>query len=138
MEADHMETQHLGTDSMERPGRTALHEDREVAAYILKTATTSLPLKIAASDLASPGCGLFTVNKIDEGRQIFESKPLIACVDTRVVSVCHYCLEDSVTGIPSQRRQKATPQTCSGCKLSRFCSKVKSCTLLFYTGYAQG
>jgi hypothetical protein len=118
------EAHHMETEPMERPGRTALHEDKEAAAYILKTPTRSLPLKIAASDLASPGCGLFADSKIDQGRQIFTSKPLIACIDTRVVSVCHYCLEDSVTGIPSQRRQKPPPQTCSGCKLARFCSKV--------------
>lgn len=128
------DTMNRVTDSMEnykitnRPARTALHEDNEAAAYVLKTATFSANLKIAASNLASPGSGLFAENKIEEGRQIFSSKPLIACVDTQVVSVCHYCLEDSTTGIPSQRRRKAQPAACSGCKLARFCSKVSQMT----------
>jgi hypothetical protein len=118
------DTDSMYTTPVERPARTALHEDKEASAYVLKTPTESVPLQIGASAIASPGSGLFAEKRIEECRQIFRSKPLIACVDSRVVSVCHYCLEDSTTGIPSQRRRKAPPSLCSGCKIARFCSKV--------------
>lgn len=116
-----------------RPARTAFHEDPAVCTYMLGTVTAKVPLKIAASKIASPGSGLFVTKDIMDGEEIFRSQIPFVCVEPYQTTVCHYCLEDTGSRIHHVEDRfytgdEATAATkrCSGCRVARFCSMVSS------------
>ncbi|OIW32001.1 SET domain-containing protein [Coniochaeta ligniaria NRRL 30616] len=106
------------------PVRQALHDDKDVCTYLIKSAIESKPLSIAESKIARLGSGLVADEAIDQGRQIFKSKPFITCVDPRFDSICHYCLKGSEKlPLAEEPTAKPLPKACSGCRKARFCSK---------------
>ena len=108
------------------PLRQAFHEDKEICKYLLESPVESTSLRIAGSKIANLGSGLVANTDIEQGRQIFKSKPLIACVDPRIDFACHYCLKGSEK-VPLDEEvptEQPRPKVCVGCRRARFCSKV--------------
>ncbi|KAL1870256.1 hypothetical protein VTK73DRAFT_2775 [Phialemonium thermophilum] len=123
----------LGPDGNEhsRPARKAFHEDETVSKYILDNITSaSARFKIAASNIASPGSGLFSVDDISPNKEIFRSKISLAAVEPSTDTVCHHCFWDSQDEPHPNEPQPVdtlsrvrSVSLCSGCHVSRFCSK---------------
>lgn len=112
-----------------RPARTAFHEDQSVSAYLLRRVAAAVPLKIAASQIASQGSGLFATKEVPDGQELFRSQTPFTCVDRWETSICHYCLRDTESPAhPEEGCFGASPKTgakaCMGCRVARFCSKV--------------
>jgi hypothetical protein len=107
------------------PLRQAIHDDKDISTYIIDSPAESTSLKIAESKIASLGSGLVANTNIAQGRQIFKSKPLIAVVDHRFDTICHYCLKGSekvpLAEVPTEEPR---PKVCSACRRARFCSNV--------------
>lgn len=121
------------TDDDYRPARTAFHEDQPVCDYILGMITAAVPLKITASQLSSPGSGLFATTDIGEGQELFRSQPPFICVFPEETGICHYCFRDTESPIHPEEGRFVTPddpkilaRACMGCKVARFCSKVST------------
>lgn len=107
------------------PVRQAIHDDKDICTYLVENPFESTSLVIAKSKIASLGSGLVADKGVDQGRQIFKSRPLIACVDARVDNICHYCLKGSEkVPLAEGPTTKALPKACSACRRARFCSRV--------------
>lgn len=119
------------TDNDYRPARAAFHEDQSVCDYILGMATAAVPFKIAASQIASPGSGLFVTEEVEEGQELFHSQPPFICVFPGESGICHYCLRDAESPIHPEEGRFVSPgdpqilaRACMGCNVAKFCSKV--------------
>ena len=111
------------------PPRQALHENKDIREFVLRTVTSKVPLEIGLSGIADMGSGLFVRDKVGDGEDIFCAKPLILCVDPRQTSVCHHCLRDGKSlvhsGGPTRDPSDGALdiKSCMGCKVARFCSR---------------
>lgn len=103
----------------------AFHEDKEISKYLVDCPVEHTSLTIAESKIANLGSGLVTNSIIEPGRQIFKSKPLLAVVDYRFDTICHYCLKGSEkVPLAEGPTEEPRPKVCSACRRVRFCSKV--------------
>lgn len=120
-----------GPETQVRPTRLAFHEDPAVCEFMLGTVTAAVPLKIAASKLASPGSGLFVMKDVENGQELFSSQTPFVCFDPEEMGICHYCLSHMgspvYTGkacVSSGQDSSLVIRACTGCNFARFCSKV--------------
>ncbi|RYP72841.1 hypothetical protein DL769_004356 [Monosporascus sp. CRB-8-3] len=81
------------------------HDDAELCQYILGGIATTHSLEIRESEISQAGSGLFAMNNIPEGQEIFRSSPLVECVaDTVADSVCDWCYRNTLSRVhPSGR-----------------------------------
>lgn len=105
--------------------REAFHTDPLLCESILRKVVSTVPLAIRSSKI-SMGSGLFAAEAVEPGREIYQSDPLMAAVDSAVnETVCHYCLKD--TNYFAWAGPSGPPaRACSACKVARFCSKVRA------------
>jgi len=126
-----------------------LHLDQELCKKIIGYILPQFKLKIGPSLLPGGGSGLFAVEDIEAGQEIYRSKPMVMTpVTTLNDHVCDYCYKDSSllwvrsARMNLERKPEALVETetdfhldvCSGCKKAYYCSKVcvlKSLFLLF-------
>ncbi|RYP92614.1 hypothetical protein DL770_001256 [Monosporascus sp. CRB-9-2] len=106
------------------------HEDAELCQYILGGIATTHSLEIRESEISQAGSGLFAMNDIPEGQEIFRSTPLVECVADGVAeSVCDWCYTNKFSRVhPSGRfrtKEDAAPdmEACRGCGKCYYCSK---------------
>ncbi|KAK3318085.1 hypothetical protein B0H66DRAFT_477139 [Apodospora peruviana] len=109
--------------------RETFHSDATLCRDMLRSVTSTVPLKIHSSKISS-GSGLFVEKPVDEGREIYRSEPLMTCIDYGNESFCHYCLRDTNTtpvgiddGSTTNEATNSDAKACMGCKVARFCSK---------------
>lgn len=116
------------------PARIALHHDKDIREYLIDGGIESAPLTIAESEIASLGAGFLADEAIPAGRQIFKSKPFIACVDPRADNICHHCLKGAEKApLTEEPTTRPLTKSCSACRRARFCSKVGIVSTLFHT-----
>ncbi|KAH7117606.1 hypothetical protein B0J11DRAFT_467994 [Dendryphion nanum] len=108
-----------------------LYDNQALCTQLLETVTAIVPLKISPSKIPGAGAGLFTTKEIEEGEEIFQSQPLVNCVDREKHEIiCDYCFTSKESKITLTGRFRTTTDseitlmTCSGCKLCRYCSKT--------------
>ncbi|KAI1081427.1 hypothetical protein F5B20DRAFT_536023 [Whalleya microplaca] len=107
-----------------------LHEDNEVCRYLLNGITHN-GICIQESQTPGAGSGLFTTRGFAEGECIFRTRPLTSFIQSGLSSVCDLCFSNKASKIdPSGRfrTSKTPPQntvpSCSGCKVTRYCSEA--------------
>ncbi|KAF2009450.1 SET domain-containing protein [Aaosphaeria arxii CBS 175.79] len=110
---------------------SALHEDETLCTQILETITAASPLQILPSKISGAGIGLFVTKDVDDGEEIFGSKPLVNCVDNELQrSVCDNCCAYQLSTVhPSGRFRTAEDaelemKACSRCKVCYYCSRA--------------
>lgn len=107
--------------------REAFHTDPKLCEDMLRTIKSTVPLEIRASKI-SDGSGLFAAQAIEAGREIYQSTPLMAAINPQQQNLCHNCLGYARDGneSPPQLSDSSDDVTvCGGCKVARFCSKVR-------------
>lgn len=113
--------------------RTALHELPKVCAHILDSVKDSgVPLKIAASSIPNAGSGLFVVNDVAAGSEIFRSQPLLMICEGNTTNICDYCFRDQNSSlhpdgwfVSENDPDNVMMAACIRCKLVQYCSKVR-------------
>jgi SET and MYND domain-containing protein len=120
---DIKDTDNETDDDFKPSPREAFHTDPQLCGDMLRKVVSTVPLKIRSSQI-SMGSGLFTAAAVEEGREIYQSTPLMTAVDAGNETFCHYCLKD--TGDAAWTTTPISPaKACMGCKVARFCSKVR-------------
>lgn len=111
--------------------RKALHEQPKLCDHILEGVThSSVPLRIASSSVPNAGSGLFVVNDVAAGGEIFRSQPLLVVCEGNDLRVCDYCFYNPGSSLhPDGRfsfdgKDSVTLSACTGCKNVEYCSKV--------------
>ncbi|KAI9373594.1 hypothetical protein BJX61DRAFT_541554 [Aspergillus egyptiacus] len=106
-------------------------QESRVYDYLLSKVTSAVPLEIRQSSIPGAGMGLFATQDIAEGHEIYQSNPLVACVeDEKQEEVCDYCLLDTTSAVlPTGRFRMPSDtvtehQRCSGCRVCYYCSTV--------------
>lgn len=107
------------------------HNDAQLCQYLLSGITTTHALDIRKSEISRAGSGLFTLNDIPDGEDIFRSLPLTECVaDGLADSVCDLCYSNTSSKVHPSGRFRIKDDvssdmiTCSGCGKCYYCSKV--------------
>lgn len=114
-----------------QPPRQMLNENESACEFFLKNITTTFKLKIGSSLIDGAGNGVFVLEKIPAGREIYRSAPLITCVDATNPNVCHFCLHDCSSLLLKAGKFRIyndnvhSVMRCASCKVARFCSKVR-------------
>lgn len=112
--------------------RKPLHELPKLCDHILRgVADSGAPLRIAASSIPNAGSGLFVVNDVAAGSEIFRSQPLLVVCEGNNRRICDYCFRNLSSSLhPDGRfylegeRDKVALSACTGCKNVEYCSKV--------------
>lgn len=97
--------------------------------------TLSLPPHISPRRTPSSGTGLFTSQPIDAGELVFKvERPLITVLDSARLRVCcEWCLaggdgdadDDAENNGEAGEGDGVRLRACTGCKIVRYCSKVR-------------
>lgn len=111
--------------------RKAIHEQPKLCGHILNgVKDSSVPLQIAASSIAQAGSGLFVINDVAAGSEIFRSRPLLVVCEGNGLRVCDYCFCDPTATVHPDGRfytdgeKRVMLSACTGCKNVEYCSKV--------------
>lgn len=113
--------------------RKPIHEQPELCGYILGTVgDSSVPMRIAASQIPGAGSGLFAVDDVAAGDDIFRSQPLLVVSEGHNNGVCDYCFVNKNSAVAQDgrfymshaERNKINISACTGCKSAQYCSKV--------------
>ena len=113
------------------------HKDPQLCTYLLGSIAASTPLQIRESAIFRAGSGLFALEAVPEGREIFRSTPAVECVvDGLAESVCDLCYTNTLSKVhPSGRfrtKDDAVPDmiSCAECGKYYYCSKVSMIILV--------
>lgn len=113
--------------------RKPIHEQPKLCDHILSCVSKSdVSLRIGPSPIPKAGSGLFAVNDIPAGTEIFRTDPLIMVAESAHEGICDFCLLNRDTSVNGEGhfyssdaddvRPKIT--CCVRCKIARYCSKV--------------
>lgn len=114
-----------------------IHDQPKLCDYILsRVEGTGLALRIGPSSIPEAGSGLFAVNDIPAGSDIFRSQPLLVVCESALDGICDWCLlnrnssvhHDSRFYTTEDRKPELAP--CSRCKVAQYCSKVNTLPLV--------
>lgn len=115
-----------------KPEAVPTHKRPDICAYFLShVASSSVPLRVGVSSIGGAGSGLFAVEKIPEGTDIFTSKPLILCREPSLDIVCDYCFTNKGSNVHVDGRfytatdKRPVIARCAGCQVTGYCSKVR-------------
>lgn len=121
---------------MPDPTKKRIHEQPKLCEYILSlVGESSVPLRIAASSINNAGTGLFAIDDVSAGTDIFRSKPLLVVSEGNNSGICDYCFVNKNSSVaPDGRfymddgsvRENIKISLCTGCKNAQYCSKVSS------------
>lgn len=112
-----------------------IHEQPKLCDHILsKVADCSVPLRIGASSIPAAGTGLFVLQDVRAGSDIFRSQPLLVVCEANTNGVCDYCLVNNNATISPEghffvnqaERDEIAVSACTGCNIVTYCSKVRS------------
>lgn len=112
--------------------RVPLHEQPKLCQHILSSvANSGIPLRIGASSIPNAGTGLFVVNDVAAGSEIFRSQPLLLVCEGNNLRICDYCLRNLGSSLDPEGRfffigekEKVVLSACTGCQIVVYCSKV--------------
>lgn len=110
------------------------HDDVQLCQYLLGSITTTHSLEIRPSGIPQAGSGLFTLNDIPEGTEIYRSSPVVECVaDGLVDGVCDFCYANTLSRVHPSGRFRTKDDAplemipCrAGCGKCYYCSKVST------------
>jgi hypothetical protein len=121
------------TDPDRATSRVPIYENQALCTLLLNSVTAAVPLQILPSKIAGAGTGLFVTRDVDIGEEIFRSRPVVNCVDTKIQKlVCDYCYNYSESSMHPSEGRFLTPEdphlksmmACSGCRVCYYCTKV--------------
>lgn len=111
-----------------------IHEQPELCDHILSTVEgSSVRLRIAESAIKNAGSGLFAVDDVPAGGEIFRSQPLLIVSEGNNSGLCDYCLASTFSAVAPNGKfymgdgdegDRAKLQACLGCHAVQYCSKV--------------
>lgn len=111
--------------------RKPLHEQPKLCAHILSgVKNSSVPLRIASSSIPQAGTGLFVIDDVKAGSDIFRSQPLLVVCEGNDLRVCDYCFFNPTATVHPDGRfyiigeERVVLLACTGCKNVEYCSKV--------------
>lgn len=112
-----------------------IHQQPTLCEHILSHASKShVPLRIGASSIPQAGSGLFAVNDIPAGSDIFHSCPLITVAESALQDTCDFCFLNSGSSVNrdgyfygnTDDEPRPAITRCGACKVARYCSKVSA------------
>jgi hypothetical protein len=115
--------------------RKPIHQQPKLCAHILSHAAKSgVPLRIGESSIAQAGSGLFAINDIPAGSEIFHTSPLIAVAESAHQGICDFCFLNSYSSVNKNGRFYGSDEDgvrpdvtrCGACKVARYCSKAST------------
>lgn len=117
----------MGDDS-----KKPIHGQPGLCDHILRSASFSaVPLQVGPSAITNAGSGLFVLEKVSAGTEIFRSEPLLLVCDVNNKGICDYCFRNNNSSIhPDGRffnpgeRDEIKILACTRCKSAQYCSKV--------------
>lgn len=111
--------------------RRALHEQPKLCSHILSgVKDSSVPLRIASSSIPQAGSGLFVINDVAAGSEIFRSQPLLVVCEGNDLRICDFCFFNPAATVNPDGQFYTTDEkrvvlsACTGCKNVEYCSKV--------------
>lgn len=120
--------------TMAAPPRKPIHEQPKLCDHILsRVSKSNVSLRIGLSPISKAGSGLFTVNDIPAGTEIFRTDPLITVSESAHRGICDFCFLNRDTSVNEQGRfyssivDDVRPEItrCGACRVARYCSKVR-------------
>lgn len=110
------------------------HDDAQLCQYLLGSITTIHSLEIRQSEISQAGSGLFTLNAVPEGAELYRSSPVVECVaDGLVDGVCDFCYANTLSRVHPSGRFRTKDDAplemipCrAGCGKCYYCSKVST------------
>lgn len=114
--------------------RKPIHEQPKLCDHILSRVSKSdVSLRIGPSPISKAGSGLFAVNDIPAGTEIFRTDPFITVSESAHRGICDFCFLNRDTSVNEEGRfysrivDDIRPEItrCGGCMVVRYCSKVR-------------
>ncbi|KAI3395143.1 hypothetical protein diail_1758 [Diaporthe ilicicola] len=112
--------------------RKPIHDQPELCDHILGcVAKSDVLLHIGPSMIPNAGSGLFAVNDIPAGSDIFRSQPLIMVAESVHKGVCEFCFLNSNSSVnsnghfytDSEDDPRPRITACGACRVACYCSK---------------
>ncbi|ROV99523.1 hypothetical protein VMCG_06318 [Cytospora schulzeri] len=107
-----------------------IHDQPQLCKYILSLVEDfGVSLRVGLSSIPGAGSGLFAVNNIPAGSDIFRSQSLLVVCESALDGICDWCLlnrnssvrPDGCFYMSGDERPEIAP--CSRCKVAQYCSK---------------
>lgn len=120
---------------MAAPQRKPVHEQPKLCNHILSHVSKSaVPLRIGPSPIPKAGSGLFAVNDIPAGTDIFRTSPLVMVAESAHTGICDFCFLNRDTSVNPNGRfygsveDEVRPEItrCGACRVAHYCSKVRT------------
>ncbi|KAF3767117.1 SET domain-containing protein [Cryphonectria parasitica EP155] len=109
-----------------------IYEQPELCDHILsRVDRSSVPLRINASSIPHARNGLFVVNDVKAGHEIFRSQPLLVVSEGNNNDVCDHCFLNKNSSVHpdghffqgDEGRESIKILSCTGCRVVEYCSK---------------
>lgn len=124
---------YLGNSTATMPGtqRKPIHDQPRLCDYILgRISEPGAALRVGPSSIPGAGSGLFAINDIPSGSDIFRSQPILVICESAQDGICDWCLLNRNSSVHPDGRfytsddKKPGIAPCSGCKVAQYCLKV--------------
>lgn len=115
--------------------RKPIHDQPKLCDHIIsRVAKSDVSLRVGHSLIPKAGSGLFAVNDIPAGSEIFRSHPIIMVAESALGDVCDFCFVNSNSSVngdgrfysPSDADTRPRISPCAACRVAYYCSKVKT------------
>lgn len=115
--------------------RKPIHQQPKLCDHILSHAAKSdVSLRISESLIPNAGSGLFAVNDIPAGSEIFRTNPLITVAESAHQGICDFCFLNNGSSVTRNghfyglAEDEVRPEItrCGACMVARYCSKVSA------------
>ncbi|KAL1859488.1 hypothetical protein Daus18300_009633 [Diaporthe australafricana] len=112
--------------------RKPIHDQPKLCDHILsRVAKSDVSLRVGQSLIPKAGSGLFAVNDIAAGSEIFRSHPLIMVSESAHQDICDFCFLNSNSSVngdgrfytPSEDDSRPRMAPCAACRVAYYCSK---------------
>ncbi|KUI68447.1 Histone-lysine N-methyltransferase SMYD3 [Cytospora mali] len=111
--------------------RKHIHDQPSLCNSILgRIADSGVALRIGPSSIPEAGSGLFAINDIQAGSDIFRSQPFLVVCEASSKGICDWCLMNRNASVHPDGRFytsddfKPNIAPCSRCKVAQYCSKA--------------
>lgn len=120
---------------MSAPRRKPIHEQPKLCDTILSRVSKSeVSLRIGQSPIPKAGSGLFAVNDIPAGSEIFRTSPLITVAESVYTGICDFCFLNRASSVNPDGRFYSSAEDdirpeitrCGACRVASYCSKVRT------------
>lgn len=110
-----------------------IHDQPQLCRYILsRVEDCGVALRIGLSSIPEAGSGLFAVNDIPAGSDIFWLQPPLVVCEAARDGICDWCLLNKNSSVHPDGRfytsvdKRPVIAPCSRCKVAQYCSKVRT------------